>query len=87
MRGVWVPLSMGFSAFEKIKCIFSIASVGNLGKLRECFSLTLTGRCARRHRTLALASGVLSVPGSVTVEHRTHCTGRRVFPIHASGVA
>jgi len=27
----------GFGAFEKIKCIFSIAPVGNLEKLRECF--------------------------------------------------
>ena len=40
-----------FGAFEKIKCIFSIAPVENLEKSRECFSLT--GRTARRHRTLA----------------------------------
>ena len=26
--------------FEKMKCIFSIAPVGNLEKSRECFSLT-----------------------------------------------
>ena len=29
-----------FGAFEKIKCIFSIAPVVNLEKSRECFSLT-----------------------------------------------
>ena len=33
------------------------------------------------------ASGVLSVLGPVRVEHRTHCTGRRVFPVHASSLA
>jgi len=38
------------SAFEKIKCIFSIAPVGNLEKLRECFSLKNT------HLTLVLAA-------------------------------
>ena len=32
--------------FEKMKCIFSIAPVGNLEKSRECFSLRNT------HRTL-----------------------------------
>ena len=59
----------------------SIARVRKLGKSKE------TGRSARRHWTLALASGVLSVLGSVRVEHRTHCTGCRVFPLHASVVA
>ena len=38
--------TLGGDAFEKIKCIFSIAPVGNLEKLRECFS----------HRTLVLAA-------------------------------
>ena len=33
--------------FEKMKCIFSIALVGNLEKSRECLSLRNT------HRTLA----------------------------------
>ena len=33
--------------FEKMKCIFSIAPVGNLEKSRECFSLRNT------HRTLS----------------------------------
>ena len=45
---------MGFGAFEKMKCIFSIAPVGILEKSRECFSLRKhspdasfwsTGRC------------------------------------------
>ena len=31
-----------------------------------------------------LGSGVLSLLGPVRVEHQTHCTGRRVFPVHAS---
>ena len=31
----------------------------------------VTGRIERRHRTLALESGVLSVPGPVRVKHRT----------------
>ena len=34
-----------------------------------------------------LASSVLSVPSSARDKYRTHCTGRRVFPVHASGVA
>ena len=38
---------MGFGAFEKMKCIFSIAPVGSLEKSRECFSLRNT------HWTLA----------------------------------
>jgi len=33
-----------FGAFEKIKCIFSIASVKSLKKLPECFSLKNTNR-------------------------------------------
>ena len=37
-------------AFEKIKCILSIASVGNLEKSREC-----TGRTTWRHRMLAFS--------------------------------
>ena len=36
--------SAGFGAFEKIKCIFSIAPVGNLEKSRECFSVGNTFR-------------------------------------------
>jgi len=60
-------LQRRWSAFEKIKCIFFIALVGNLEKSRECFSLT--GRNVWRHRTqgvpcsyvrcgLSLAEGV-----------------------------
>jgi len=40
----------GVGAFEKIKCLFSIAPMGNLEKLREYFSLRNT------HRTLVLAA-------------------------------
>jgi hypothetical protein len=36
---------------------------------------------------LTLASGVLSMLGRVRVKHQTHYTGRRVFPVHASGVS
>jgi len=36
--------SAGFGALEKIKCIFSIAPVGNLEKSRECFSVGNTHR-------------------------------------------
>ena len=78
LREVWVSLSAGFGAFEKMKCIFSIAPVGNLEKSRECFSLRNT------HRTLA--SGALdaeserpvqTLPGPARVRHRTTGTGRR----------
>jgi len=55
-----------FGAFEKIKCIFSIAPVGNLEKSQECFS---TGRSARRHRTLTFS--VRCAVGCSRV-HRTH---------------
>jgi len=34
LRGVGF---LGFGDFEKIKCIFSIAPMGNLEKSRECF--------------------------------------------------
>ena len=38
-----------------MKCIFSIAPVGNLEKSRECFLLRNTHRTlAERHRTLCL---------------------------------
>ena len=41
--------------FEKMKCIFSIAPVGNLEKSRECFSLRNTHRTlTQKHRTLFL---------------------------------
>ena len=56
----------GVGAFEKIKCIFSIAPVGILEKLR---GETLTGRWCWQHRTLVQSircgvcgSGVQSAP-------------------------
>ena len=45
------------------------------------------GRSARKHQTLNLASGVLSVLSSAGVKQRTHCTGCRVFLVGASGAA
>ena len=79
----------GFNFFEKMKCIFSIAPVENLGKSWECFSLRNTHVDAVHRGTgrWPLGSGVLSVLGLIRVEHRTHCTGCRVFPVHASGLA
>jgi len=60
-----VFLGLHIGAFEKIKCIFSIAPVGNLEKSQECFSpdagVGSTGRLSR-------ASGVVSVAQV--------CTGR-----------
>ena len=50
LRGVWIPRVGTFGAFEKIKCIFSIAPVGILEKSQECFLLKNT------HRTLVLAA-------------------------------
>ena len=62
---------MGFDAFEKIKCIFSIAPVGNLEKSRECFLSEKQSPDALRGgtRRWPLASGVLSGLSRV---HRTH---------------
>jgi len=69
--------------FEKMKCIFSIASVGNLKKSREYSSLRNT------HRTLAVeapdAKALRPVCCAARVKHRTVLTGRRVTPVHASG--
>jgi len=69
--------------FEKMKCIFSIAPVGNLEKSRECFSLRNT------HRTLVVeapdAEAVRPVCCGARVKHRTVNTGRRGAPVHASG--
>jgi len=63
----------GWALFEKMKCIFSIAPVGNLEKSRECFT----------HRTLASGAPeaeserpVQTVPGPARVRHRTIGTGR-----------
>ena len=49
---------MGFDTFEKMKSIFSIALMEFFEKSWECF------RRLRRHRTLALAFGVLTVFGT-----------------------
>ena len=45
--GLGSSSSAGFGAFEKIKCIFSIAPIGSLEKSRECFHRKNT------HRVLA----------------------------------
>ena len=69
--------------FEKIKCIFSIAPMGNLEKSRECSSQRNT------HRTLAFeapdAEAERPVCCVARVKHRTVNTGRWGAPIHASG--
>jgi len=77
----------GFGAFEKMKCIFSIAPMESLEKSSECFSLKNT------HQTLwpqapdaKPVTGVLSVSGIVRVEHQTLSAGRGL-DVLASGVA
>jgi len=57
---------VGFGAFEEIKCIFSIALVGNLEKSLECFLLEKHSPdsglgCIKRWSRV---SGVLSVAGA-----------------------
>jgi len=68
--------------FEKMKCIFSIAPVGNLEKSRECSSHRNT------HRTLAAeapdAEVVRPVCCGARVKHQTVNTGRRGAHVHAS---
>ena len=68
--------------FEKMKCIFSIAPMGNLEKLWECF---LHRTLAQRHRTLGLRVRCAVVLGSARAKHRTVSTGSRVAPVHVSG--
>jgi len=89
LKGREVASSARFGAFEKMKCIFSIAPMESLVKLPECFrtekhspnALSVgTGRCV-------CASGVLTVSGDIRVEYRTLSTGRRLDPVLASGVA
>jgi len=74
---------MGSALFEKMECIFSIAPMGNLDKSQECSPDASRGGTRR----CVCASGVLSVPGSVGVRHRTPGTGRGLDPVCASGVA
>ena len=67
LREAW---SSYFGAFKKIKCIFSIAPVGNLEKSRECFLTqkhSPDAECGGTGRW-PLASGVLS--------GAAECTGR-----------
>ena len=72
-----------FGAFEKMKCIFSIAPVGILEKSWECYSLRNT------HRTLAVeapnAEALRPVCCGARVKHRTVLTGQWVTPVHTSG--
>jgi len=63
-----VERRVGFDAFEKIKCIFSIAPVGNLEKSWKCFSLRNT------HRTLVLAAP------DAGLERPVWCLWRRCAP-------
>jgi len=58
LRGVWVPLSL--SAFEKIKCIFSIASMGNLAD-------ELRGGTGRWPLAFGVLSGVAECTGHTGV--------------------
>jgi len=67
-----------FGAFEKMKCIFSIAPVRTLEKSRECFSLRNT------HRTLVSGAPdaesehpVQTVSGPARARHWTTGTERR----------
>ena len=66
-----------------MKCIFSIASVGNLEKSRECSSQRNT------HRTLAVeapdAEAERPACCGARVKHQTVNTGRWRAPVHASG--
>jgi len=75
---------MGNSAlFEKMKCIFSIAPMGNSEKSREFFSQRNT------HRTLATeapdAEAMRLVCCGARVKHRTVLIGRKVTPVLESG--
>ena len=68
--------------FEKMKCIFSIAPMGNLEKSRK---RNTHQTLAQRHRTLCLSVRCAVVLGQARVKHRTVSTGRGVVPVHASG--
>ena len=60
-----------------MKCIFSIAPVGNLEKSRECFSLRKHSPDAGSEAPDAVSERpVQTVPGPARVRHRTIGTGR-----------
>ena len=66
---------MVVGAFEKNKCIFSIAPVGNLEKSRECFSVGVF--LSRKHSPDALCGGTGRWPlASGVLSGATECTGR-----------
>jgi len=71
--------SAGFSAFEKMKGIFSIAPMEFFGKSREWAHQM---ECAEAPD----ASGALSKSGLSSRVHWTLCTGRRGSTVCASGV-
>jgi len=65
--------------FEKMKCIFSIAPVGNLEKSRECFSLRKHSPDAGSEAPDAVSERpVCRLAGSARVRHRTPGTGRKL---------
>jgi len=63
---------LGFDAFEKIKCIFSIAPVGNLEKLRA-----LIERWCWQHRTLVQSVRCGVCGAGVHRTHRSESGGQR----------
>jgi len=67
--------------FEKMKCIFSIAPVGNLVKSWECFSLRKHSPDAGSEAPDAVSERpVCRLPDSARVRHRTPGTGRKMEP-------
>ena len=68
--------------FEKMKCIFSIAPVGNFGEVAGVF---LVGRWPRKHWTLSLRIWCAMVLDLARVKHRKMSTGHRVTRVRASG--
>ena len=66
-------------SFEKMKCIFSIALVGNLEKSRECFLTEKHSPDAGSEAPDAVSlRSVCRQPSSVRVRHRTVGIGRRL---------
>jgi len=74
--------------FEKMKCIFSIAPMGNLQKSWECFLLRNTHRTlAQRQRMQCLRVRCAVYFKVVRVRHRTLSIRRRSNPVGVSGAA